>query len=68
MEAVTNKEALKLTEVISSLELPVEKRNELTEAIKLFAIRERQEGFNDGVKEVMALLKKGGGQNGQQTI
>ena len=54
----TSKEALRLTKIITELELPVEKRNELVDAITAFALRERQEGFNDGIKEVMALLEK----------
>lgn len=68
MEAKENKEALKLTEVISSLELPLSKRVELVDAITSYALRERQEGFTDGIKEAIALLKKGGDLNGQQKV
>ncbi len=58
MENETTKEALRITKIITELELPVSKRVELVDAIKDFALRERQEGFNDGIKEVMALLEK----------
>ena len=58
MESIAIKEALRVTNIILELELPVEKRNELTEAIADFALRARQEGFSAGVKEVMALLEK----------
>lgn len=51
-------EALRVSEIIAELELPISKRVELVEAIKDFALRERQEGFNDGINEVRALLEK----------
>ena len=58
METTLSKEAQALSKVITDLELPLSKRVELTEAIKQFAMRERQEGFVDGLKEVVGMLEK----------
>ena len=59
METIAaSSEALKVSKIITELELPISKRVELVDAIKDFALRERQEGFSDGINEVMAILEK----------
>lgn len=69
METIASKEAQALSKIITDLELPLSKRMELTEAIKQFAMRERQEGFVDGLKEVVGMLEKRRGEpNGQQEV
>lgn len=51
------KEALKITKIITDLELPLSKRNELFGAIKDFALRERQEGYVDGLNRAVEILE-----------